>query len=115
MLRAGYGFPLGEKGEVMPYITLSVTTRVIQQVNSGNQFQRQLAIQGASPELRTLIDDATGKNRVAISVCGIFKLLIGDTGAIWAAHQDDGIQADDFSDLYSLLSRRPDVPVKFQW
>ena len=99
----------------MPYITFSVTTPVIQQVNSGNQFQRQLAIRDASPELRALVGQATGKNRVDVSVCGTFKLSVGDTGAIWATHQDDGIQADDFTDLYSLLSRRPDVPVKFQW
>jgi hypothetical protein len=99
----------------MSHITLAVTHPVIQQVQAGRHFQRQLAVQGASPDLRALIDTATGDNRVLVAICDVFELSIGDTGAIWASHQAAGHQADDFADLYALLARRPDVPVTFGW
>lgn len=99
----------------MSHITLTVTDRVIQQVQAGHGFQRQLAVQGASPDLRALIDTATGDNRVLVAVGGEFELSVGDTGAIWGSHQAQGHQADDFADLYALLARRPNVPVTFRW
>ena len=99
----------------MPSITLAVTTPVIQQVNGGNEYQKQLAIRDASTDLRVLIDTANAENRVSVTVCGVFELVVGDTDAIWGVHQDLGVQADDFSNLYSLLARRPDVSVKFRW
>jgi hypothetical protein len=103
----------GEKA--MPHITLAVTHPVIQQVQAGNDYQRQLAVQGASPDLRALIDTASANNRVLVAVCGEFSLTVGDTGAIWGRHQAAGHQADDFADLYALLARRPNVPVTFRW
>ena len=99
----------------MPHITLAVTDRVIQQVAAGRDFQRQLAVQDASPDLRAQINTASAHNRVPVVICGVFALLIGDTGAIWGSHQAVGHQADDFADLYALLARRPNVPVTFRW
>jgi hypothetical protein len=99
----------------MAFITLAVTTPVIQQVNGGHEYQRQLAIRGASADLRSLIDKANAQNRVSIAICRAFELVVGDVGAIWGAHQSVGIQADDFLNLYSLLARRPDTSVTFQW
>jgi hypothetical protein len=99
----------------MPHITLAVTDRVIQQVDAGHDYQRQLAVQGASPDLRALIDTASANNQVPVAVCGVFALSVGDTGAIWESHQAAGHQADDFADLYALLARRPNVPVTFRW
>jgi len=99
----------------MPSITLAVTMPVIWQVNEDNEYQRQLAIRDASSDLRALIDTAHAGNKVSIAVCGVFELAVGDTGAIWGVHQDLGSQADDFSNLHSLLARRPDVSVKFRW
>jgi|GEM_PF-5523724 len=98
----------------MPSITLAVTTPVIQQVNQGNQYQ-QLAIRSASSDLRVLLDTANAQNKVIIPVCGIFALAVGDNHAVWGVHQELGIQADDFSNLYSLLALRPDVSVTFNW
>src|SRR5215218_6571503 len=98
----------------MPHITLAVTSPVIQQVKTGQQF-RQLAVQGASPDLRALLDTATRNHQVLIPICGEFELSIGDTRAIWVSHQAAGHQADDFANLYELLARRPDVAVTFRW
>ena len=103
------------EGDDMPSITLAVTTAVINQVNEGNEYQRQLAIRGASPDLRALIRTASAQNRVPVAVCGVFELAVGDTDAIWEVHQAPGFQCGDFSNLYSLLARRPEVSVTFQW
>jgi len=99
----------------MPYITLAVTQGVINQVNTGHTYQRQLAIQGSSAGLNAQIEAANKYNQVVVSILNGINLNVGDTGAIWASHQANGVQADDFNDLYSLLSRRPDVPVTFKW
>jgi CobQ-like glutamine amidotransferase family enzyme len=99
----------------MPHITLAVTDRVIQQVGGGHGYQRQLAVRGASPDLRALIATASAHNRVHVAICGVFELSIGDTGAIWGSHQAAGHQADDFAGLYALLETRPNVPVTFGW
>ncbi|MGA3324033.1 MAG: hypothetical protein ABSF45_06135 [Terriglobia bacterium] len=99
----------------MAYITLAVTRPVIQEVNAGKSYQRQIAIQDASPELRAVIDSATAGNQVTVVVNDEFELSVGDTGAIWGAHQRPGLQIEDFTSLFDLLARRPDRPVKFEW
>jgi hypothetical protein len=48
-------------------------------------------------------------------VNGVFELSVGDSGAIWGAHQGAGLQAEDFASLFDLLARRPDLPVTFSW
>lgn len=68
----------------MPHITLAVTDAVIQQVGAGHNYQRQLAVRDASPDLRALIGTASAGNRVTVAVCGVFTLTIGDTGALTA-------------------------------
>jgi len=99
----------------MTYITLAVTGPVIRQVSAGNLFQRQISIQDASPELRSVIGVATAEKQVPVAVNGVFELSVGDRGAIWGAHQRAGLQAEDFTSLYDLLARRPDTPVRFEW
>jgi hypothetical protein len=99
----------------MPYITLCVTPNVLAQVNGGNAFQRQMAIRGASAQLAALIATANAANRVLIDVNDQFTLAVGDTTAIWGAHQAPGQQSDDFRDLFSLLSRRAGTEITFTW
>jgi hypothetical protein len=99
----------------MAFITLAVTRKVMEAVNSGDVHQRQIAIKGASPELRDAISNASKNNRVSVAVNREFYLSVGDTGAIWGAHQTPGLQVEDFNSLFDLLARRPDVPVKFAW
>ena len=65
----------------------------------------------------------TGPSRVAralarslrVDVNGVFQLSVGDNGAIWENHQEPGRQAEDFTNLYNLLARRPEQPVTFSW
>jgi hypothetical protein len=109
------GITFGVGSDAMPHITLAVTQPVIQQVQAGNDYQRQLAVQGASPDLIELLNTASADNQVLVAVCGVFSLSVGDTRAIWGSHQAAGHQADDFANLYALLARRPNVPVTFRW
>lgn len=99
----------------MPHIALAVTQKVLAQVEGGRDYQRQMAIRDASPELRASIDQASRENQVQIPVCGEFVLSVGDTGAIWASHQQTIQQERDFADLYALLARRPDTAITFKW
>lgn len=99
----------------MPHITLAVTEPVRQQVVAGNDYQRQLAVQGASADVRAVIDAASAANQVQVAVAGMIVLTVGDTGAIWGVHQQPGLQADDFTSLFDLLVRRPGVPITFTW
>jgi transcriptional regulator with XRE-family HTH domain len=103
------------KGQKQASITLAVTKNVVREVIAGRTFERQIAIRGGSPELLASIRKASARNRVAVAVNGIFELSIGDTGAIWEKHQARGRQAEDFTSLYDLLSRRPEQPVTFSW
>ena len=96
----------------MPYIALTVTQKVIEQVNRGEGDQRQIAVKDASPELLQEIRTATKNNRIRIRINGEFELLVRDTGAIWFSHQS-GLQAEDFTSFYDLLARRPDRSVPF--
>lgn len=99
----------------MPHITLCVTHNVLAQVNGVGDSQRQLAIRDRSADLAALIGTANRDNRVPIDVNGHFTLSVGDTGAIWGAHQARAQQATDFDDLFSHLSRRPGIDITFRW
>jgi transcriptional regulator with XRE-family HTH domain len=106
---------MGPKERKQVSITLAVTKSVVREVNGGRAYQRQIAIQGGSPELLAVIRQASARNRVAVAVNGVFQLSVGDTGAIWEKHQGRGRQAEDFTSLYDLLARRPEQPVTFSW
>ena len=98
----------------MSYITLAVTEAVIRQVeSSGQENERQIAIVDSSTELRRFFDTASRRNKIPIRVCGVLGLSVGDTHAIWAAHQVPGLQSEDFKSFYELLARRPEMAVKF--
>jgi hypothetical protein len=98
----------------MPFITLCVTQAVLDQVTMGNQFQKQIAVHGASPEILNAMMGATSANQTQVNVNGSFPLRVGDRNAIWAVHQSP-VQSADFEDLFSLLARRPDRDVTFTW
>lgn len=99
----------------MPSITLAVTTSVIQFVLKEGESHRQLTIKDASSDLRDVINEASASNEISVAVCGVFNLAVCDNYAIWGVHQAPGVQANDFSNIYSLLERRPGIEVRFIW
>lgn len=104
----------------MKHITLCVTEAVVQHVNNvgvnkqAGQNQRQITIQDGSPDLLDTFRVARKDNQVLVPVSGVFELSVGDTSAIWATHQTEGLQAEDFTSLYDLLARRPGRPVRME-
>ena len=96
-------------------LTLTVTQKVVREVDAGRTYERQIAIRDASPELLAAFRKASKRNRVSVAVNGVFQLSVGDHRAIWEKHQAPGRQAEDFINLYDLLSRRPEQPVTFSW
>jgi len=92
-------------------ISLSVTQKVLSHVARGNSGEKQIAIRGMSPELRDRLNLANAKNHVTIELGSAVRLTVGDTGAIWRAHNSP--YAEDFDLLFQLLSRRPDVNMGF--
>jgi hypothetical protein len=99
----------------MLHITLAVTKRVIEYVSRGKLNARQIAIQGAATELLASLDKASKDHPAIVAINGVFGLCIGDTRAIWSAHQTTPLSSEGFTSLYDLLARRPDQPVKFMW
>jgi len=96
----------------MDYVTLTVTQPVFQAVQAGQASQRQIAVQAASPSVLAIIAPANASNLIDLKVGGSIALRVGDTRAVWAAHQTPATQPD-FDDLYALLSRRVGVGVTF--
>jgi len=99
----------------MPHISLRVTAAVAQQALAANAHQRQIAIVGASPEIRAALHAANTQNMAQVSICTTVQLAAGDTNAFWATHQAQGNPTADFDDLFALLQRRPDTSITFQW
>jgi hypothetical protein len=99
----------------MKHITLAVTEAVIHQVRNVGSHQQQIAIRDASPDLLSKIRGANADNPVTVLLLNAFDLVVGDTSAIWPAHQKTATQSADFASLYELLERRPNHSVTFTW
>ncbi len=95
----------------MPEISLVVTQAVIAHVSKGNESQRQIAIRNPSAEIAPAIHQLSAQNRKALVLGGALKLIIGDSGAIWLAHNAN--YESDFVSLYDLLARKPGREMRF--
>jgi hypothetical protein len=99
----------------MPNITLYVTDEAKNYADQTGRNSRQIAFRDPSPKLHLTNPAPTSERQVFLAVNGEFRLSVGDTHAIWATHQAEGIQAGDFTSLYDLLARRPGRQVRFAW
>ena len=96
----------------MGELGLVVTRRVLEHVARGAGDQKQIAVRGASAELAGRLRQVNARQRNTLRLGGCIELVVGDPGAIWRAHQA-GEMAADFDSLFELLSRRPDVEMRF--
>ena len=94
----------------MSTISLAVTQRVLNAVNSGQEGQRQLAMRRPSSEIESLIRGATAREPVTLRLGGRVSVTVGDSGAIWRVHQHDRA---DFDSLFEILARQPDTDMEF--
>jgi hypothetical protein len=97
----------------MSQVFLVVTEKVIKQVSVTSASQKQIAVCDASADIRMALADVSKDNRKKVVLGGCVELTVGDTGAIWRSHNTDTASEEDFDSLFDLLSRRPNVTMKF--
>ncbi|MBW1803029.1 MAG: hypothetical protein JRJ85_20140 [Deltaproteobacteria bacterium] len=90
----------------MGEISLVVTEAVLAEVGRGHDFQKQIALRKSSNDISAHLANINRDNMMTIILGNSIRLIVGDIGAIWRAHNNDHLE--DFDDIYNLLSRRPD-------
>lgn len=87
----------------METVKLKVTSRVINQTQNA-QNQEQIAITEPSGPLASVIAAANSENRINVIFASALSLVLGDTGAIWRAHNRGNEDAFDglFEFVYSI-------------
>lgn len=95
----------------MGQISLIVTSRVHQRDAPGTLDERQIAYRHPSPDLASMLSKANAHVRVTIRLGGFLELSVGDTGAIWRAHNPE--KRHEFDRLFDLLRSKPDVEMRF--
>jgi len=70
-------------------------------------------LKNAPRNLQEKIGAARKNNRVSSPIGSGVELIVGDTGAIWYAHQTDRTQRESFTALYDSLAEPPDHAVQF--
>ncbi len=94
----------------METLKLKVTSKVINQAARA-PGQQQIAISSPTGLLAVSISEANKKNRFRIRLADALTLQLGDTGAIWRAHNIEHEQ--DFDSLFDFLSGYPDKEFEF--
>lgn len=94
----------------METVILKVTSRVITQSTKASN-QEQIAITNMSGNLSEIIGNATKLNKITIKIAGVLTLEVGDTNAIWKAHNINYEQ--EFESLFEFLSKYPDREFEF--
>jgi hypothetical protein len=92
-------------------ISLYVTRGVVDHTSTAPANQRQIAYSAASPDIADVLREANRERRIRLRLGGLFYLEVGDTSAIWRAHNSEC--SADFDALFSLLARYPDQPMRF--
>jgi hypothetical protein len=92
-------------------ILLTVTSGVLAHAGAGRESQRQIAYTQPSSEVAVALRAATASSRVRVRLGGLVILAVGDTGAIWRAHNADAAAA--FDALFTLLAEYPSQPMRF--
>jgi hypothetical protein len=95
----------------MSMITLTVTTGVLSQAKIDGPGACQLAIRGASKDIRQAIKPASRKQLVTILLADRIRLVVGDPGAIWRSHNLH--THEQFDLLFALLALKPDAAMPF--
>ena len=92
-------------------INLVVTKAELDHYQSGHELEAQIALRSPSPEIGKILRGLTAKNRVRLVLGGCIILVVGDSGAIWRAHNGEFI--NDFDSLFFMLFRRPNEEMMF--
>jgi len=93
----------------MDFIQLKVTSKVIAQTEK-SVSQEQITIVKAPENYERRFLSANKNNYTRIIISSVLHLSVGDTHAIWGAHNTN---SKDFENLYNLLSKYPDKTFDF--
>lgn len=74
-------------------------------------YQRQIAFGDPSADIAQRLSKLNRDQRANLRLGSLLTRVVGDTGAIWRSHNET--QAADFDALFSLLLRRPGMPMRF--
>ena len=90
----------------MSFVSVKVSVKVLDHIrSSSSKNQEQIALKDITGDLFHLIGTINKSRQVHLTMAGQLFLTLGDTSAIWRAHQDD---PTDFDLLFSMLSSKPD-------
>jgi len=92
-------------------ISLTVTSGVLAHAGAGRESLRQIAYTQPTSDVAAALRAAPASSRVRIRLGGPVILTVGDTGAIWRAHNADAAAA--FDALFALLAQYPSQPMRF--
>lgn len=96
----------------MNTLVLTVTHKVLDHLKlQTDRCQRQIAIQEASPEIRTALFSATKDKRILLLLGNRIPFIAGDTAALWRSHNLANIA--EYDALFDLLALKPDTPMRF--
>ena len=97
----------------MGFVSVKVSAKVLDHIRtSSSKNQKQIALTDVSGDLFHLIGTISKSRKVHLMLAGQLDLTLGDTSAIWRAHQDD---PTDFDLLFSMLSSKPDKEFNFSY
>ncbi|NTV91022.1 MAG: hypothetical protein HGA22_11795 [Clostridiales bacterium] len=94
----------------MESLKLKVTSKVLAQSKKAVN-QEQIAITDPTDSLVPLIAQANKLNRICLIFAGALPLDLGDSSAIWRAHNSQNEAA--FDALFEFLAKYPDQEFEF--
>ena len=97
----------------MSLISIKVSTKVLDHIRSSiSHNQEQMALKVLSGDLSYIIDTISKSRKVQLIMAGQLVVTLGDTSAIWRAHQKN---VTDFDILFKMLSCKPDKEFVFSY
>ncbi|MGF1839639.1 hypothetical protein [Vibrio atlanticus] len=97
----------------MTLISVKVSSKALEHIRSStSKNQEQMALKVISGDLFHIVDTINKSRKVQLTMADQLALTLGDTSAIWRAHQED---ATDFDILFNMLSSKPDKEFVFSY
>ncbi|CED61484.1 Putative uncharacterized protein [Moritella viscosa] len=97
----------------MNLISIKVSAKVLDHIRTSiSHNQEQIALKVVSGDLSYIIDTISKSRKVQLILAEQLVITLGDTSAIWKAHQED---VTDFDILFKMLSSKLDKEFVFSY
>ena len=94
----------------METIYIKVLSKVLCQFEE-TDANKKIAIEASSASLKKKIKFANKNNIIPLRIANVINLNLGDTEAIWRAHNQDHMK--DFDALFRFLCHHPGLDFEF--